>query len=575
MRDRRDRGDRREEVSGGLDEPPELQPEQGALRLAGPDDTATRSDWEKSAADVLRRSGRLAADRPDEVVWEALTRSTYDVAVPPLGTRDLAGSPARPRPSRVGGWDVRVRVGGDAVDPVTELERGATSLWVPAALVRAEDLASFLDGVLLQLAPVVLEDPTPAHAQALAAMGPLHAASNLGATHDRDLAPFAHLASDVGVRGIVVDGTGVHEQGASDGQELGWLLARGARVLRILEHEGVAPELALRLVELRVAVTDEQFPAIAKVRALRMLWARLAELCGVPEPRTRIHAVTSRPMTSAYHVHANLLRTTVAAFAAGVGGADAITVVPFDEPTGVVGPLGRRLARNISALLVAESHVARVTDPAGGSYAVERLTDDLCRAGWTELGRIEADGADGEDQFRERVAEVRARREADVAHRRRPLTGLSAYADLADPLPARRNLSYRYGAAFESFRSDPPDAHVFLATLGPVAEHTARARFASDLLAAGGIAADAAGATTGVADLVSAYGGQAVVCLVGSDPAYAAWGSEAAHALRSAGAMRVMVVASGATEGLAWADDPFRDGDDAVAFLGRTREALR
>jgi methylmalonyl-CoA mutase len=463
-------------------------------------------------------------------------------------------------------------VGGDAVDPVSELERGATSLWVPAGLIPAEQLAEFLDGVLLDLAPVVLEDPTPAHAEALVAMGPLHPETNLGATSDRDLAPFARLGADAGVRGIVVDGTPMHEEGASDGQELGWLLARGAQVLRVLEREGVGPEPAFGLVELRVAVTDEQFPAIAKLRALRVLWARLAELCGVQEPRTSIHAVTSRPMTSAFDVHANLLRTTVAAFAAGVGGADAITVVPFDEPTGVMGPLGRRLARNISALLVEESHVARVTDPAGGAYAVERLTGELCTVGWAELGRIESEG---EGRFRERVAEIRRRREADVAHRRRPITGLSAFADLADPAPSRRNLSFRYGAAFESLRADPPDTHVFLGTLGPAAQHTARARFASSLLAAGGIAVDAAGQTTGVDDLVAAFRGQAVVCLAGSDSAYAGWGSDAADALRSAGAVRVAVVASASTGGLDWADDSFRDGDDAVAFLGRTREALR
>jgi methylmalonyl-CoA mutase len=454
---------------------------------------------------------------------------------------------------------------------VDELERGATSLWVPADLVAADQLASFLDGVLLDLAAVVLEDPTPAHTEALVAMGALHPASNLGATEDRDLVPFARLAAAAGIRGIVVDGTRPHEEGASDGQELGWLLARGAQVLRRLEGDGIDPDVAFGLVELRVAVTDEQFPAIAKLRALRVLWARLAELCGVLDPRTRIHAVTSRPMTSAYDVHVNLLRTTVAAFAAGVGGADAVTVVPFDEPTGAVSPRARRLARNISALLVAESHVARVADPAGGAYALERLTHDLCRAGWTELGRIESDG---DEAFQERVAEVRARREADVAHRRRPVTGLSEYADLADPVPALRNRSYRYGAAFEALRADPPADHVFLGTLGPAADHTTRAGLASNLLAAGGIAVDVAGATTGVEDLVTAYRAQAVVCLAGSDSSYAEWGGEAAEALRGAGATYVSVVSTGSTDEPSWADDVFHTGDDAVAFLDRIRKAL-
>jgi len=276
-------------------------------------------------------------------------------------------------------------------------------------------------------------------------------------------------------------------------------------------------------------------------------------------------------MTSAYDVHVNLLRATVAAFAAGVGGADSVTVVPFDEPTGAVSPRGRRLARNISALLVEESHVARVTDPAGGAYAVERLTDDLCRTGWTELGRIESDG---EGAFRERVAEVRARREADVAHRRRAVTGLSEYADLADPVPPLRNLSYRYGAAFEALRADPPGTTVFLGTLGPVSHHNARAGLASNLLAAGGVAVDAAGPTTGVDDLVAAYRGQAVVCLAGTDSAYAEWGGEAAEALRNAGATYLGVVSTGPADAPGWADDCFRTGDDAVAFLTRIRKAL-
>jgi methylmalonyl-CoA mutase len=377
----------------------------------------------------------------------------------------------------------------EQTEPVAELERGASSLWLLADHVSPDQLASFLDGVLLDVAPVVLEGPTPAHAEALVALGPLHPDSNLGAAGDADLAAFARLALEARVRGVVVDGLPVHEQGASDAQELGWILARGAQVLRTLEDAGIEPEQAVGLVELRVAVTDEQFSSIAKLRALRVLWARLAYLCGVAEPRTRLHAVTSRPMTSAYDVHVNLLRTTVAAFAAGVGGADAVTVVPFDEPTGEVSALGRRLARNVSALLVEESHVATVADAAGGSYAVERLTGDLCRVAWAELGLLETEG---ENAFVARVAETRSRREDDVAHRRRPVTGLSDFANLADPVPTRRNLSYRYGAAFEAMRRDAPAAPAFLATLGPVAEHTARAGFAANLLAAGGIAVEVA-----------------------------------------------------------------------------------
>jgi methylmalonyl-CoA mutase len=148
---------------------------------------------------------------------------------------------------------------------------------------------------------------------------------------------------------------------------------------------------------------------------------------------------------------------------------------------------------------------------------------------------------------------------------------LTEFANLTDPVPARRNLSYRWGAAFEALRADAPPGHVFLATLGPVSEHTPRAGFAANLLAAGGIAVDAAGATSGVDDLTSAYDGQQVACIAGTAAACTEWGSAAASALRAAGAQRVVVAGPPAD----WADDCFRSGDDAIAFLTRIREALR
>src|SRR5213079_2145923 len=106
----------------------------------------------------------------------------------------------------------------------------------------------------------------------------------------------------------------------------------------------------------------------------------------------RIHAVTGALMLSRSDPWVNMLRGTVAAFAAGVGGADAVTVLPFDTRLGLPDAFGRRIARNTSALLIHESHIARVSDPAGGAYAIEKLTDDLAAAGWEELGRIEGAG---------------------------------------------------------------------------------------------------------------------------------------------------------------------------------------
>lgn len=549
---------------------PEVPPEPEIveqLRLAA-ESAATRQDWERATAAVLRKTRALREEDPDSAVWNKLARTTLDgIAVAPIGTpSDLEDLATSGRPTRQGAWDVRVATAGDNERALAELAAGATSLWLHAEGV---DVEAALQGVYVDLAPVVLHGADLDQAKTLAGLAPLHPDTNLGATQDDDLVPYAELAAAAGVRAVIVDGTAVHEQGASDGQELGWLLARGAQVVRTLADAGISDPFDL--VEFRVAVTDEQFPTIAKLRALRRTWARVAELSGVEDAHTRVHAVTSRPMASTYDVHTNMLRGTVAAFAAGVGGADAVTVLPFDEPVGGDSELGRRVARNTSALLIEESHVAAVTDPAGGAYAVEKLTDELAKVAWAELGRVEQDGLDA---FDARVADVRERRDQEVATRRRPITGLTEFPNAADAKPEAATDTYRYGAAFEALRDHPAAAAVFLATMGPIAAHTARATFITNLLAAGGIAVEPAGPTEDVASVLAAYesdrGGQPVVCLAGTDTAYAEWGGELATALKDAGATHV-IIAGKPIDGV---DDSAAMGVDALAFLARTRKAL-
>ena len=276
-------------------------------------------------------------------------------------------------------------------------------------------------------------------------------------------------------------------------------------------------------------------------------------------------------MMSKYDPWVNMLRTTVAAFAAGVGGADAVTVLPFDSPLGRPDALGRRIARNTSHLLVDEAHVAHVADPAGGAYAVEKLTDDLAVAAWDLFGRID-DGADLDAE----IAETVAQRDAAIATRKRPLTGLTEFPHLAETLPERApapevDVVRRYGAAFEAMRDEPATRPVFLATLGSVASHTARATFAANLLAAGGIAVETAGATDGVDALLAAYDGQPVVCVAGADATYTEWGADAVEALRTAGATHVIVAGKpDVLEG----DDSCAMGVNALDFLTRTRLVL-
>lgn len=564
-----------EPVEGGLDEPTELEPEQGSLRLAAPEDDHDRADWEAAAAAVLRKAGRLSEDDADDLVWGRLTRTSLDgLAITPLGTPDLLDDLVTiGRPTRVGGWDVRTRP-ADNEQVLADLDTGATSVWVDATA----DLPSLLDGVLLDLAAVVLQDSTPEAARELAGLlGDADPAdgTNLGADAAGDhVVEIARIAQDAGVLAAVVDGTAVHDRGASDVQELGHALATAAAYLRTLTAAGFSVQDAAGLVEFRLAATDHQFPTIAKFRAARRLWSRMLELSGGDDVPMRIHAVTSRPMMSRYDPWVNLLRTTVAAFGAGIGGADSITVVPFDSPLGEPDDFGRRIARNTSHLLLSESHLGRVADPAGGAYAVEKLTDDLAQAAWAELGLIESEGLEA---FEGRVAETVQVRERSVATRRQPITGLTEFPNLDEVLPERPGSGddvRRWGAAFEELRDEPAPTPVFLATLGPVAAHTARAGFATNLFAAGGIAVVPAGPTDGVESVLAAYDGQQVACLAGADPAYTEWGAELVTALRGAGARHVIVAGSADVGADVGADDRCWAGMDALDFLRRTRGVL-
>ncbi|NPC99052.1 methylmalonyl-CoA mutase family protein [Nocardioides sp. zg-DK7169] len=573
-------------VEGGLEEPTELEPEQGSLDLADPEDRATVADWEAATAAVLRKSRRLSEEDPDTAVWDRLTRTTLDgIGITPLGTPQLLDALSTAgRPSRAGAWDVRAHLGSGPDKARNEaarvdLDGGVTSLWVQ---VDADtDLATLLDGVLLDLAAVVLDaaEPVAAARSFLSLLGDTApaAGTNLGIGADaaeEDLVEVARLARDAGVLGVVVDATAVHDRGASDVQELARSLALGVRALRVLTDAGFGVDEAASLLEFRYAATDEQFPSIAKLRAARRLWARVLELSAAETATQRQHVVTSRPMMSRYDPYVNMLRTTVAAFAAGVGGADAVTVLPFDAPLGRPEAFGRRIARNTSHLLIEESHVAAVADPAGGAYAVEKLTDDLAVAAWELFGRLE-DGASLDELIEETVA----RREAEVARRKRPITGVSEFPHLAEELPQREadggfDGVRSYGASFEALRDAPPARPVFLATLGTVASHTARATFASNLFAAGGIAVEIAGPTADPEALAAAYSassGSPVVCLAGSDATYAEWAPAAIEALRAAGATRVLI-AGKPIDGLT--DDSCAVGVDALAFLTRTREAL-
>ncbi|MEV5937355.1 methylmalonyl-CoA mutase subunit beta [Streptomyces sp. NPDC051994] len=584
---------------------------------------ATHEQWQRLVEGVLRKSGKDVSGAAAE---DSLSTTLEDgLGTRPLYTaRDSAPDPGFPgfapfvrggraEGNTTGGWDVRQRhaaVSDGAV--LGDLENGVTSLWLVAGDggFPVERLPQVLDGVYLDLAAVVLDagrEVEPAARELLrlyeergvakeAARGnlgadPLAHQARTGEAFDfASVAGLARLCADQypGLRALTVDALPYHEAGGSAAQELGCSLATGVAYLRELTEAGLSAEQAADQLEFRYAATADQFLTIAKLRAARRLWARVTEVCGAPAAQLQ-HAVTSPVMMSRRDPWVNMLRTTVATLAAGVGGADAVTVLPFDHALGLPDAFARRIARNTSSILVEESHLARVIDPAGGSWYVERLTDELARAGWEFFQKVERAGGQaaalrsgliGED-----LANTWAVRSAKLAKRREPITGVSEFPNLAEPLvervPAPRPPSgglprVRRDEAFEALRARS-DAHlaatgarprIFLATLGPAAAHTARATFASNLFQAGGIEPVTGDAT---AEAFRASGATEA-CLCSSDALYEERAEAAAGTLASAGAAHVFL--AGRPTPYTGVDAHVFAGCDAVALLSATLDRM-
>lgn len=438
--------------------------------------------------------------------------------------------------------------------------------------VPVADMDRLLEGVFLDLVPVILEvtgaDYVAAADAVLALVtdmdsdqrsrlsldlgaDPLTAPLSGSAAADLSdvVATAAKVTSyDGALRAITVDGPAFHHLGASASWELAGSVAAGVAYLRALTDGGIGVADALRQIAFRFAADDDQFMTIAKLRAGRQLWARVAEVVGEPDAgAATVHAVTSLAMMTQRDPWVNMLRTTLAAFSAGVGGADTVLVHPFDVAIpggfpGTAASFARRIARNTQLLLLEESHIGRVLDPAGGSWFVEDLTKQLADEAWKHFQDIESRGGfvAARDFVVEQIADVSRRRADDIAHRRTAITGVNEFPNLAEPPLPQSDSSgavARYAAGFEALR-DRSDAfldkhgsrpQVVLLPLGPLAEHNIRTTFATNLLASGGIEAvtDGEGATI------------AVIC--GTDARYATEASAAVDAARNAGVSYVLL----------------------------------
>ncbi len=379
---------------------------------------------------------------------------------------------------------------------------------------------------------------------------------------------FAGLVSDLAAQGFVgpfavADGRVIHAAGGSEAQELAFVLACAVAYLRALEQGGIALDDARRFIYFRLAADQDQFLTIAKFRALRKLWARIEEACGLAARPAFVAGETAWRMMTKRDPHGNIVRGTIAALGAAVGGADAVTVLPFSAGLGLPDSFARRIARNTQTILIEEANIHRVADAAAGSGAIEALTDALCAVAWTLFQEIEREGGTAKaleaGLIQRAVAKVRTEREANVARRKDSLIGTSDYPDLAEdqvPVLAQSRLvalstrkkalvPIRLSEPFERLR-DRSDADlaqhgsrpkIFLACLGRPADFNARANFAKSLFEAGGIEAVAGSGD----NLVKRFkdSGAKLACLCSSDKVYAREAAEAATALLKAGAARV------------------------------------
>jgi methylmalonyl-CoA mutase len=568
------------------------------LALAAEFPPASRQRWRELVAGVLAKSGIAHDQLQPEAALGHLNYDGIDVA--PLYTAEdlpdgAAGQPGQP-PYRRGalpagrlGWDVRTR--HDDQDPaaaneaiLADLAGGASSLWLVLGPdgIPADRLAEALAGVYLDLVPVVLDagpgclDAGRAFRQLTEQLEPAEVRGSLGADPigyaartggPVDLGPLAELwplcDGYPELLPITLDGTIYHDAGGSDGDELAISAAIGLAYLRAAEAAGVPLATAFGGLEFRYAVTADQFGSIAKLRAGRRIWDRIGELAGIEQRRgQRQHAVTSAAMLTRRDPWVNLLRTTIGCFAAAVGGAEAITVTPFDAALGQPDDFGRRLARNIQAILHDEASLARVTDAAGGSFYVEALTDRLAEAAWAKFTELERLGGAQAALESGALAELLERswqaRRRNLADRSDPITGVSEFPLLAeDPVrrPARPSRPaaglpvHRYAEEYEELRdrSDRLLAEtgarpaIVLAALGPAAVHTPRLNFASNLAQAGGV--EPVVATGEPAELAAAFAasGARIACLCSSDKVYAEQAAEAAAALKAAGARAVWI----------------------------------
>jgi methylmalonyl-CoA mutase len=574
------------------------------LRLAADFAPATHDDWRKLVDGVLKGAP-----------FEKLVGKTADgLKIDPIYPRAKGAAPIAGRPAAAP-WQIMQRIDHpDAAEAsaqaVHDLENGATGLTLVFAGANgaygfgleptAEAIEKVLGGVFLdagisielQVGPqsrmaaihvaeyVKRKGLDPAACNIRFGLDPIGACAVWGSSPYAwtEIVPAVTGAvkglATMGFKGpfAVADGRVIHDAGGSEVQELAFVLASGVAYLRALEGAGVALEDAQGMVYARLSADADEFLTLAKFRALRLLWARIEQACGLTPKPMFVAADTAWRMLTQRDPYVNMLRATIATFSAGLGGANAVTVLPHTLALGLPDPFARRVARNTQLVLLEESNLAKVSDPAAGSGGIESLTQQLCEAAWTLFQEIEKAGGVfaslEQNLIQRKVAATRAVREQNIAKRKEVLTGATEFPNLHEAdvavLEARPVVLAPYGegkfkfdalspmrlaAPFEALRDRSDQIlkekgarpRIFLANLGTAADFTARATFAKSFFETGGIEAVDTEGFTDPAALATAFkaSGAALACLCSSDKVYAAHATAAAGALQAAKAKHI------------------------------------
>jgi len=378
---------------------------------------ATEADWRALVAKTL-----------GEAPFESLEKATLEgLPIAPLYAQATAPAITPRAVDADRPWDLRTLVAHpDAAransEVLRDLEGGAASAIVRidptgktgVAVGSAGALAQVLDGVIVELAPVALDagflgpqaadwlgsvakaspkallrfhlDPLSALAEAGASPGPIEAHLISAATVGARLAdtyPQAQL--------FLASGRVVHEAGGGEAEEVAFAAASALAYAKALVRAGLPMADAFDRITLGLSADADYFLTIAKLRAARAVWARIANACAA-DPTARVEAKSSRRMLTAKDAWTNMIRLTAAGFGAAVGGADAVVLGHFTDALGLPTPFARRQSRNAQLVLMEEAHVGRVADPAAGSGYVEALTDQIAREAWARFQAIEAAG---------------------------------------------------------------------------------------------------------------------------------------------------------------------------------------